>query len=68
MPHQASDLELVETAVHTAVSELPDDAHEDDILDCVYGMVGHRVFTTVEKEGWEAQGEPLVRGLIRRYK
>ncbi len=33
----------VETAVHTACSEIPD-AHPDDILDCVCGMLPYPLF------------------------
>lgn len=31
------------TAVHTACSELPD-AHEDDVADAVFGMIGAAQF------------------------
>lgn len=34
----------LEEAVHTAVSELPPDTHEDDILDCVCGMILYSTF------------------------
>ena len=47
--------DAVRTAVHTAVSELGD-AHEDDILDCVYGMVG---------AAYDEVGETAIRAMIR---
>ena len=35
--------EDIETAVHTACSEIPD-AHPDDIADCVCGMIGFEAY------------------------
>lgn len=37
-----------ESAVHTVLAELPAGTHTDDVLDAVYGIVGHDEFTANE--------------------
>jgi len=40
----------VAEAIYTAIMELPDGTHPDDIMDCICGMIGLDKFDTYASE------------------